>query len=147
MSKLSTWLHAHATVVDDAATLIGGLLAVAPLPPVVKTGIAGVVTEMKGTADNLHKSAAQVEQDLLADLLAGIDLQTTAPAANGAVAVPTVQQAASALAGSVQQMTQHVTAAVSPPAATAGPILTPAVPQNPTAAGATDPFARFRSNP
>ena len=72
MSKLSTFIHDHASVFKVGTEVLGIAIAELPVPAALKDPLIGVLTEMNKTANNMGDNANVVAENLLADLSGGV---------------------------------------------------------------------------
>jgi hypothetical protein len=81
MSKLSTFIHAHAGATLALASVLEALLAATPLSPVEKAVLTDVLESAKSTAENVK--AAAIAEGATPLPAGGAPLLTPAPTAAG----------------------------------------------------------------
>lgn len=72
MSKLSTFIHAHAGVFKMGTEVLGLAISELPIPEAAKLPLMGVLVEMNKTANNMGDNANTVAQNLLSELSGGV---------------------------------------------------------------------------
>ena len=106
MSKLSVFIHNHATLVDNVAGFLGLGLTFLPVPNIIKAPLLGAVDQLKATAENMHNSAETVIEQLIADALAGAQVDETSPQIQ--TQAQQLQQAAAAVQSSAMTVNSNI---------------------------------------
>lgn len=113
MSKLSVFIHNHATLVDNVAGFLSLGLSFLPVPNIIKAPLLGAVDQLKATAENMHNSAETVIEQLIADALAGAQVDETSPQIQ--TQAQQLQQAAAAVQSSAMTVNSNINELVAAP--------------------------------